>query len=234
MKTWRFHPPLWAVLASLAGCAITGALGGWQLQRGAAKQELQARYTDATTQAPVKLNPQVAGGITPVVASGRYLADRQLLLDNQTRQRRPGYKVWTPLRLPNGSLVLVNRGWVAGGGDRATAPELAAPTGEITVRGLWRALPQPGMRLDVPACRAAAAFPLIVNYPTAEELACVLGEPVAAGELLLDPTEPGGFVREWTRVSEFPPEKHYAYAAQWFAFAATIAAIFFALNFKHE
>lgn len=234
MARWQLRPSLWVVLATVAGCALTSALGVWQLQRGQAKEGLQSRYLDAATQAPMQLEARTpaADGVNRATAVGRYEAGRTLLLDNQTRQRRPGYEVWTPLRLRDGALLIVNRGWIAGGGVREALPALPALDGERTLQGLWRALPRPGLRIDDASCAQATVFPALVNYPTAAELACLLGEPVLDGVLLLDPDEPGGYRREWDRVAEFPPEKHYGYAVQWFALALTLLVIFLKLNLK--
>lgn len=237
MARWQFQPRWWAVLGTMAGCALTISLGVWQLHRGQDKQALQDRYDAVGGQAEANLSADNAarkGEVQRAMAQGRYLEDRQLLLDNQTREREPGYEVWTPLRLHNGGLVIVNRGWFAGGGDRNWIPGLPAPQGDLDVHGLWRTLPEPGMRVKSGACSKALKFPVLVNYPTAAEIACLLGEPVADGVLLLDPQAPGGYVREWRTVSEFPPQRHYAYAAQWFAFAATLLFFFIKLNLKKQ
>ena len=60
---------------------------------------------------------------------------------------------------------------------------------------------------------------VVVQFPTAEELAAQLGEPVLEYQLLLDPGEPDGFVRDW-QAPGLPPERHLAYAGQWWLFAA--------------
>ena len=233
---WSLRPPLWALLATVAGCALTASLGVWQLQRGHAKQALQARYLGAAVQAPLALGAATtpASGVQRATVQGRYEPQRALLLDNQTRQRQPGYEVWTPLRLRDGALLIVNRGWIAATGTREAPPQLPVPAGELRVQGLWRALPRPGLQLDAASCTPATDFPQLVNYPSAAELACLYGEPVLDGVLLLDPAEPGGYRREWDRVSEFPPEKHYGYAVQWFALAVTLLAIFLKLNLKRQ
>jgi cytochrome oxidase assembly protein ShyY1 len=239
---WTFRPAAWSVLGTVAGCALTVHLGLWQLHRGAEKQALDRQYAAAAQQPPLDLDtgPVPAAGIAAVsaAAGGQYLADRQLLLDDQVRDGVPGYHVWTPLRLHGGRLLIVNRGWVPQGADRRQLPALPAPPGELELRGLWRALPEPGIRLGGAACDPAhppAQWPLSVLYPTAADLACFYGEPVLAGELLLAPQAEGGFVREW-KVSGtgFPPVRHYAYAAQWFALALTLLALFIKLNLKRK
>ena len=233
MSAWRFQPPWWAICGVIAGVGCLSALGTWQVHRGQAKQALLDRVA-ASVQAPLQdLNAQVMASesITHVRVSGRYEAARQLLLDNQSHAQKPGYLVWTPLRLSDGSLIVVNRGWIPLT-NRAQLPALPAPEGAQQLSGYWQKLPQAGMRLASAPCTKAAKFPQIVNYPSAEELACLYGEPLRSGELLLEKTVPDGYVREWTFDNGFPPTRHYGYALQWFALAATLLIIFLKLNLK--
>jgi cytochrome oxidase assembly protein ShyY1 len=239
---WRFHPPLWSVAATLAGCALMVWLGLWQWQRGVDKQAMRDQYAAANTRAPVVLTvtsiaPSGYGAVA-ATAAGSYLPDHQLLLDNQVRNRVPGYHVWTPLRLLDGGIVMVNRGWLPQNLDRRILPTLDAPSTPQQVTGLWRALPQPGLRLDSGDCdprNRALPWPRIEQYPTSQDLACLYGEPVVAGELLLSPEATDGYVREWAVGDNgFPPSRHYGYAAQWLAFAATLLGLFIKLNLKRR
>lgn len=236
MARWHFKPPLWAVLGMVPGLVLLLSLGTWQLHRGQAKQAMLDHYAAAGTQAAVAFNPKQLATLQPlrVELSGRYDDQRQLLLDNQSNHQRPGYEVWTPLRLADGALLIVNRGWIPQSGTRAQPPSPAAPQGEQKISGYWRALAEPGMRLGQPACEKATRFPQIVNYPKAAELQCTLGEPVLNGELLLDAKAGGGFVREWNFDNGFPPTRHYGYAAQWYALALTLLAFFIKLNLKRS
>jgi cytochrome oxidase assembly protein ShyY1 len=236
----RFRPPLWAVAGTLAGCALMIWLGLWQWQRGVDKEAMRAQYVSASRVAAVTLASNAVApagyGAVSAAAEGRYLADRQLLLDNQVRNRVPGYHVWTPLRLADGGLLMVNRGWLPQNPDRRVLPALDVPAGPQRLAGLWRALPEPGLRLASGDCdpqRRTAPWPRVEQYPTAHDLACLYGEPVAAGELLLSPEATGGYIREWAVGDNgFPPARHYGYAAHWFAFAATLFGLFIKLNLK--
>lgn len=200
----------------LIGFAIVlcSSLGAWQVWRGQAR----ARMLDALAAGQgIALQLSATAPVAAEVprraqARGAYRADRQLLLDGQAHEGVPGYHVWTPLQLADGATVVVDRGWVP-----QPAPALAAPAGEVSVSGVWHALPRPGLRLDAGPCKPAV-FPAVIQYPTAQDLACVLGGGVLSGVLLLDPGEPGGFVRQWS-FAGFPPARHYAYAAQWFLLA---------------
>jgi surfeit locus 1 family protein len=234
VATWRFQPSWWAVCGVVAGVACLSTLGLWQVHRGQDKQALLDQYA-ASTQAPTRPLDTKAEitTITHVKVSGRYEGSRQLLLDNQSHQQRPGYQIWTPLRLDSGALILVNRGWVPLT-QRAHPPELPVPQGMQQLTGYWQSLPKAGMQAAPAPCAKATVYPLIVNYPTATDLACLFGEPVESGQLLLDADLPHGYVRAWTFDNGFPPSRHYGYALQWFALAATLLIIFLKLNLQRN
>lgn len=228
---WQFSPPWWSWGLLLPLLALLLALGAWQRQRGLDKETLLAAYQQAQTQPPAALDtksPAPPEGALRVSVRGQYQPERQLLHDNQTHQKQPGLHVWTPLRTDRGELVLVNRGWIA---LTQTLPDIAPPLGEVSLTGLWRALPRAGLRTELP-CEPATGFPQRVNYPDAAQLQCLLGEPVAEGLLLLDPQAGGGYLREWNFSRAIPPERHYAYALQWWALALTLLVLFLKLNLK--
>ena len=59
-----------------------------------------------------------------VEARGAYVPDSTVLLDNRIHAGRVGYEVVMPLRLGDSRMhVLVNRGWIAGTGDRTRLPD---------------------------------------------------------------------------------------------------------------
>jgi surfeit locus 1 family protein len=235
---YRFKPPLWSWFALFPALALLTALGSWQMQRGIYKTRMQA-VMDASVLQPVQpltrdTQPADEAQAPHLQAHGRYLIDHQLLLDNQGNDGRPGYHVWTPLQLDDGSLLMVDRGWVAEDGDRSQLPAIAVDDSARSVAGLWRPLPRPGMRLAADAC-AGTNWPRVVQYPVADDLRCLYadrGVAPLAGLLLLDPAEADGYVRDWRINAAIPPQRHYAYAAQWYAFAATLLFLFVKLNLR--
>ncbi|WP_309709341.1 SURF1 family protein [Pseudolysinimonas sp.] len=70
----------------------------------------------------------------PVVITGEYLPEEQLLVRNRPRNSAAGFEVLVPLRLDDGTVFVVDRGWVPAGAT-PEAPESvpAAPEGEVTV-----------------------------------------------------------------------------------------------------
>jgi cytochrome oxidase assembly protein ShyY1 len=220
--------------ALLAALSVLLSLSWWQYHRGRQKQALADVYAQALHAEPAPLTAALAATQTPrmqpVRAHGVYLADRQLLLDNQVHAEQPGFDAWTPLRSDDGALIIVDRGWIPlAQRDSVASP----PSGPIDVRGFWRTLPAPALRLSADNC-AAAAWPRVVEFPTAADLTCLLGEAPVAGVVDLDPQLPGGFVRDWTPNQGFPPERHFGYAAQWFALAVTLAVLSIRFMLKHR
>ena len=227
-----FRAPPWAWVLTAAAVALFAALGTWQARKGLTKVAMLDALGDRSAPAEILSAASAAPqglGLRRAEATGTYLAGQQLLQDGHSHRQRPGYQVWTPLQLRDGALVLVNRGWVP---RAAAAAALPAPDGEIAVRGFWRALPEPGLRLEgANPCPAEKKFPVIVLYPTVAEVQCLLGRAMLAGLLLLDADLAGGFVREWTDFG-FPPQRHYGYAFQWFALAAAAVILFALVNRK--
>ena len=234
--TRRARPPLWAILLTIALTTLFGTLGSWQLNRAHQKEALQASFDGAADLPALGIRvdtpaPEDERSTRRGSARGAFDPARQILLDNQPRDHVPGYRVWTPLRLPEGAWLIVDRGWVAADPDRSRLPVIEVSAEPREVSGFWRPLPRPGLRLASDPC-SETRFPRVASYPTREQLACVLGAPVADGVLLLDAQAPDGYVREWTQPNPVPPARHYAYAAQWYAFAATLLFLFFKFGFK--
>lgn len=224
-------------MAVLPLLALLLWLGTWQMQRGQAKEDMLAERSAARQAEPHRLpatgeSEAVLYG-SAVAARGEYRDDRQILLDNQVRRERVGYRVWTPLRLDDGRLVLIDRGWIAAGRDRSRPPNPPAPAGETAIRGIWRDLPQPGLRLEAPGACEQSGWPRVLNYPSYEQVACQYAEPVVDGLLLLDENAAGGFERDWNDLG-LPPARHYGYATQWYALALTLAVLFVTLNLNRK
>jgi surfeit locus 1 family protein len=227
---WRFSPRPVATLATVAAVAAFAALGNWQLERAAEKRALTA---DFRRQGPAMELPP-AGVDLPryqrVVARGTYDAAHQFLLDNRSRAGAAGIEVLTPLLLADGSAILLNRGWLPWGDDRARMPDVAVSAGPRQVTGRFSALPRAPVELAAPP---STRWPRLVNYPRDEELATMLGRDLRPGMLLLDPAEADGYARDWS-LAGTTAERHLGYAVQWFALAATAAAIWVALSFRRD
>lgn len=245
---YRFSPPWWGVLLFCVGAAIFCSLGAWQLERAHTKEALVAAEQAARAAGPQPMQPPRAAigadaadsGLVhgrTYNARGHYDAARQILLADQLRGTRSGYRVWTPLVLDNGVRVMVDRGWIARPAGNESLPDLAAPTGTVEISGYWRSFPQPALAWGGASACDASAWPRVLSYPGTATVRCQYDAPVADGLLLLDAQAPGGFIREWADDKDsvgLRPFGHYAYASQWFLMAVVAGVILVVVNLRRR
>src|SRR5215471_1358296 len=136
-----FRPRALPTVAAIVAIVLCVAAGTWQRERFHAKEALRARFdADARTE-PVALasiatdSDWAALRYLPVVASGEFVASRQILVDNRVHSGRAGYDIVTPLVLADGRVVLVDRGWTPQLGSRSQLPDVPPPKGVVSVSG---------------------------------------------------------------------------------------------------
>jgi surfeit locus 1 family protein len=236
--TRRFLPGLWPTLAVAGLLPALVALGFWQLQRAGEKRMLQDEYDARAAGPAVRIEPRLQRAedlrFYRVTVRGRYEGAHQLFIDNRVYQGRAGYHVVTPLKIEDSEVrVLVNRGWLPLGDDRARLPAAAFPAGVQDVAGVatvpadkpFRLGPEAPLRDDGRTLwqhMDLARFAASVRYPV---------QPVV---LLLDSQSPaGGFTRDWSRL-DAGIAVHQGYAFQWFALAATLLALYLFLGWRRR
>ncbi len=235
-----FRPSLWPSLATLVLLPVLLLLGHWQIERAAWKQRLMDAHAARISLPAEPLQsllassgPRSAMEYRQVTAQGTYDLDHQLLLDNQISQGVAGYQVLTPLHLDGagspGAWVLVNRGWVPLGSSRTELPSVAGPAGRVTVRAMARLPPERGSGMDGVE-ESGQGWPRVIEHLELGPIEQRLGRRVLPLVLLLDPKDPRGFVRDWRPVYGITPDKHRAYAAQWYTLALVLLLIYIGVN----
>jgi len=216
--------PLLAVALLAVAAVICASLGFWQLGRAGEARALTERVALAAAEAPVPLRTSDRAAETlryvRVEIAGRYVPERQILADNVVHDGTAGYDVLTPFEpLDGGPWLMVNRGWVPANPDRRVLPDVPVDGGTRIVTGMLDALPVPGLRLGEPPTAESRAPLTVISFPTVGDLETLLGRPLFGYQLLLDAEQPGGYVRKLPAPS-LAPEKHLAYAAQWWLFGS--------------
>ncbi len=229
-----FRSQLWGTIGLIVGCTIFCSAGFWQLGRAREKQALFTAFEqntdDETRHDPIADSEVDQYLYQHFTLTGRYVPERQILLDNMVHNGRPGYQVLTPLRV-GATSVLINRGWVVADRNRKVIPDVAV-TGKIrTVTGRLYRLPRAGYSLDSRVPQPDSTWPRRLSFPSVKEIDEQIGFPVHDYQLLLDPAEIDGYSREW-RPAIMSPEKHLAYAIQWFMMAGTIVIIYALLTIR--
>jgi len=211
-------------------------LGRWQWHRAEGKRVLAAAFS-AGNAAAQELGDRPTAALpryTQVRVRGSYDGAHQLLLENMSHDGLPGYQVLTPLRLTDGRVLLVNRGWLPLTRSRHELPAVAIDgDGSVTPAGRLDALPVAGIALGRLPPPTGLEWPKLTSFPTMSDLSAALAQPLEAQQLLLNPDEPFGYLRDW-HVSGIGPERHIAYAVQWWSFAALALGLYARLNWQRR
>ena len=238
MAKRHWHQASWGSLAlTFIGAALFVRLGIWQLDRATAAQSLLDAYAAAATAAPEDFaavaSAPPADRYPRVRASGRFVAERSYLRDEQMRAGRLGVEAYGVFEVEgSAALLLVDRGWVAWDHAPGTQPVVAPlPDGATQLTGLYAPFPGSGLRAGSDALRGQARWPKLTLAVDRGEIAADLGRTLLPRVLLLDPDPASGFTREWTPAF-MPPARHRAYAFQWFALALAALAVFVVVHWK--
>lgn len=228
---FRMTLRLWPTAVVATGLAILLTLGTWQLQRGMEKRQVLAQHQDKTQRSPIVLHadrdaPAELLHLHPVAAIGNFDGERTMLLDNRLRDGQAGYEVLVPLRLQGSdSAVLVNRGWLARGALRSVKPDVTHPVGQVGVKGI-AVQPAASFRLG-DMLEPQSNWPHIVQFVAIDEMQALLGYRLLPVVLRLADDDPAALRTGWPIVVS-RPERHYAYAVQWYGIAVVFLVIYLA------
>jgi len=198
-------------------------LGFWQRHRAQEKKMiLQAislqRNTEAISWSEGQKKPnnfqklKVFGNVLPEV----------FYLDNKFYQHQPGYNIITPVILKNNQVLLIDQGWIPRGKDRKYLPRLKNEFSTVWMGQVY--YPQLskiklGQFLDFKTGNY-----YVIETLNIKEIEKVLRRKVLPWVLRNMSDKPSLYVRKWEAVS-VSPERHQAYAVQWFVMAGIVLLI---------
>jgi len=227
---------VWFVVA-LACASLTARFGVWQLSRAHAKQANEALVAERGVM-PVlpaaELARDAAAGERQwqrhVVLNGEWDAAHTVFLMNRSMDERSGFYVMTPLKLPDGGAVLVQRGWIAR--DDASpmkAPPVATPAGSVALHG--HVAPWPSHWIEIGRGPAGAVRQNLELAPFAAETGLAL-RPVTVVEDAGADNAGDGLRRDWPSASGgVSVATNYGYAVQWFAMSVAFLGLWVWLQF---
>ena len=213
--------PRWLLLlAVLVGLIVAAILlGRWQWDRTQsilaaerAAVSVAVPVQDALGDTDAELPPESIG--RPVTAAGEYDPDRQVVVANRSLEGAAGLWIVTGLRLADGTLIPVLRGWTA-------ADDLASrvvPSGPVDVAGILQ--PDEVFYADAPVTSAE------IVAISQQSLEAAWGEEVPPGFIVLAEQRPlAGPAPEpvppTVQTADVPfPLQNFFYAFQWWIFAA--------------
>ena len=223
-ETFSWQPNAKLLFLVLLMMPLLISLGYWQLDRAQEKREILVEFKSNQESQPVGfelLDSSKNLQYRQVQFVGELDASRRVLLDNRVRNGRPGYEIFEVLTLASSELkILVNRGWVQASLDRNQLPEIAPVTGRVQLRGSLYKVLRGGLQLD-DGVRAVENWPGRVGWISTERAAEIFADEFFTYQLRLDSDSVGALTTGWPTVS-VQPEKHTAYAVQWFVMALVL------------
>ena len=223
-----FRPRLVPTLFTVPGVLILIGLGVWQLQRLHWKEGLIAQRDAAVAAAPIAppKTPAEArtGEFRHIVAEGTFLNDKELFLAASSDNGESGYQVVTPLRLDDGRMMFVNRGFIPLDLKDVTRRSAGQLSGHQRVVGLLRLAPT-----------AKPSFFLPDNRPDLNLWFWVDLSAMAQRDGIADLTpfyidadvtpNPGGWPKGGITRLDLPND-HLQYAITWFSLAVALVVIY--------
>lgn len=218
------------LVAAVLLTALTARLGWWQLDRAGQKRQLhetqiRQRALPTLAEADLARSPAQAAAQQHrlVVLQGQWLAGQTVYLDNRQMNGRTGFYAVTPLRLADGSVVLVQRGWLPRDMlDRTRIEAPPAPAGPVQMVG--RVAPALGRLYEFDSAASGTIRQNLDIASFARETALPL-RPLAVVQEDGDKPPQDGLLRQWP-VPTADLQKHHGYAFQWFALSALTVALY--------
>ncbi len=234
----------WLLMAALLVAAGTARLGVWQLDRAAQKTQLQQLRDQRQALPPLSADAlpparAPAPGAAELSAlqhrlalvQGRWLDAHSVYLENRPMAGRTGFYLVTPLLLPDGSAVLVQRGFVPRDlmdRTRVPAPPPAPPGGAASVV-LGRIAPAVPRLYELGPAASGAIRQNLAIEAFAQETRLAL-RPWVLIQLDQPGAAPDGLQRAWP-AADTGVDKHHGYAVQWFSLSALTIGLYVWLQF---
>lgn len=230
----------WVILTLVALLLIPTMirLGIWQMHRYEERSARNQLVADALDAKPVPVEKLTSPGHTvtskqryrTVTAEGHFDTGREVVVRRRVNaDEEVGFHVLTPFVLADGKVLLVNRGWIPADGPSQTAfPKIPAPpSGRVTVTGRL----MPDETTEASGIKNLEGLPdrqvMLIN---SEQEARRLDARVLGGYVAQTKPEPKGDTPELIgRPGDENAPLNYAYAIQWWLFAAGVPVGWFVL-----
>ncbi len=230
MKIASFRSLVAFSLCLIAIAAMLG-LGVWQLDRMNQKQQRLASIAQKEHLGTIPLQELLQHqDIRDAKVSFEGQTDNQRIffLDNKIFNGKVGYQVLAPVETNQGT-ILANFGWVPGDAKRELLPAVELSQSLSTFTGFVR-VPTLNPLVNETASKATT-FPMVIQQVDMDRLSLFAGKSFLPFTVMIDTPDDPQFKQQFKPVV-MPPEKHFAYAFQWFGLATAAAVITFLVFFK--
>lgn len=222
----------WLIFTLLVFTALV-KLGLWQSNRAVEKEVrlnniAELSKTSAMSLIDIQKLPLNKVNDLPIKLLGEFEEGVVFLLDNQVEKGKLGYRVYQILNVGQHA-ILVNLGWVLGSISRNELPPVNAITGASEFTGNVRIIDKGILLMEQQF--TDVKWPLRVQQIEIDKFAAITNKSLLPFVVYVNKDEPLGYVKNWQPIV-MPPEKHRAYAFQWFSLAIAWVALMILASFK--
>ena len=213
---------LTVVVFTFAVCCFT-LLAPWQFRRDAEQSAQNNALTTSFTAQPAAVSQLLAPGSAPdqhnewhlVALTGTYIPSAEVAARLRTVQGEAAFEILTPLRASDGTVYLIDRGYVRLDDKSGVLPYAAAPGGQVTVVArIRRDEADPKHRN---AFADASTDGKLQSYTVdSQVVARSSGLTIRPGYFQLDQNQPG--VLGALPLPQLDSGPFFSYALQWIAF----------------
>jgi surfeit locus 1 family protein len=221
-------------LAAVMAFAVLVSLGMWQLDRKAWKDGLVATIAARLSAPPGALPmPSAWPDLTAeqdeflrVAVTAEFLNDREATVYTNGSTLRegssgPGYWIFTPARLGDGAVVMVNRGFVPEGRQNLATRKEGEVAGPVSMVGVLRWPERPGMFTP-----PGDPVRNIWFSRDSDAIAAAKGVNAAPFYLELESPDPPGGLPRTGRLHASLPNNHFGYALTWLGLATVLVGVY--------
>jgi len=213
-----FHVLCLALVVTMVNLAL------WQIRRLHQREDFNSTVRSHSNQPVAPIADVLTQGVEPgsvewrrVTVTGTYLAARQVVVENLSQDGEAGRNVVDPIELSDGSVLIVNRGFVPGT-DAVPAP----PGGTVTLVGQLRRsdVRRTGQPTDASGVALTQIRRIDIPLLTAQLGGGALVQPMYLQLLTSTPAEGKYPANVAQPVLDNGP--HLSYTIQWFVFSLCV------------
>lgn len=233
---YTFSPGVFTTIITVGFLYLMVSMALWQSGKAEYKEKLHDSIVARRDLAPIPISelPKETDKrlFLPVRLTGQFDPVHYFLLDNIVYNGRVGYDVYSPLRMVNGTTVLVNRGFVPQTGSRKDLPHISTPSGTVQIKGLLDKPPSKGFVL-MKHVNQSEGWPKVLQYVDLKQIQGFLNTRVFNMAVWLDAKDPNSYAEHQPALN-LNSAMNSGYAFQWYAMAVALTGIYFFVNIKRK
>lgn len=226
-----FRPHLLNTMITLVILCALVSLGFWQLHRAAGKSLIQSEFESRQNQM-IDLNkldqPKQDLRFFRLKLNGEFDNQHFILLDNKIINHQIGYELYIPFYIYDDNFghhlaILIDRGFIPQGASRQQLPVINPILGEQHIEGILTAVPSSGLNIGTEE-KSTTQWPMRVSKIDLIQLSQLLHQNFYDYILIEN--------NNATPIMSMKPERHVAYAVQWFMLAGTLFILYLVVSIK--